>query len=349
MQIIINAGGKGTRLWPYSTNSRPKQFSPLIDSENFLKKTYDRLSNNFKHEQIWINTNQNFLDLIKESLGKKYDPNKVLTEPERRDSFAALIAHAAVVASKTSRDDTLIFLHSDHLIKSEDWSKFNHGLKIINRSIQAKEFEIITMGIKPTYPNTQLGYIQIDIEDSQECFKNTVKIKQFREKPNYERALEFVENGNYLWNLGYYSFTFNGLIKNLARLYPELVENVEGIYQSGVIKAELFSQIPKTSFDYAISEKAKSLGVVGCDFFWEDIGNWEVARKYLPDLNNNPKQIQMAGKGNQVKLINPNKKIAFVGVSDLLLIESDEGVLVVDPKYSAEVKKVAEYFDSQEE
>jgi mannose-1-phosphate guanylyltransferase len=346
MQIIINAGGTGTRLWPYSTVSRPKQFSKLIDQQTFLAKTFDRLKPNFDPEIIWINTNQKFIDLVKESLGSDYNSQKILTEPEKRDHFAALIGHSAVVASKTSRTETQIFIHSDHLINPEDWSKYNQALKIVDQSIQNAEFEIVTCAVKPTFANTQLGYIEVDQSVRNEAFVKPVKVFSFREKPNFETATKFLESGCYFWNLGYYSFTFENLIKNLQKFHPELVQVAETIYQKGKIEPEDYQKIPKTSFDYAISEKTDSLGVVALDLFWEDIGSWEAAEKYLPALEENPNHFQISGAGNKVKLNSSNKKVAFVGVSNLILVESEEGILIINPQKSGEVKKVAEYFEN---
>jgi mannose-1-phosphate guanylyltransferase len=346
MQIIINAGGTGTRLWPYSTNSRPKQFSKLIDDETFLSKTFDRLKVTFDSNLVWVNTNEKFLDLVKESLGKDYNPQRILTEPEKRDHFAALIGHSAVVASKTSRTETLVFIHSDHLIKPEDSVEYNKALKLLDNSIQSGDFEVITCAVKPTFANTQLGYIEVDQNFRNEAFIKPVKVSSFREKPNFETATQFLESGCYFWNLGYYGFTFENLIKNLQRFHPELVEVAETIYQKGKIEPEDYQKIPKTSFDYAISEKTDSLGVISLDLFWEDLGSWEAAEKYLPNLEENQNHFQIAGNNNKVKLSNPNKKVAFVGVSDLILVESEDGLLIINPRSSSEVKKVAEYFEN---
>ena len=125
-----------------------------------------------------------------------------------------------------------------------------------------------------------------------------------------------------------------------------MVEVAETIYQKGKIEPEDYQKIPKTSFDYAISEKTDSLGVISLDLFWEDLGSWEAAEKYLPNLEENQNHFQIAGNNNKVKLSNPNKKVAFVGVSDLILVESEDGLLIINPRSSSEVKKVAEYFEN---
>lgn len=345
MQVIINAGGTGTRLWPYSTNSNPKQFVPLIDSESFLTKTYNRLIDDFDSNQIWVNTNVKFQSLVEQNLPEDFNKSHILTEPEKRDSFAAIISHAALVAGSVGVEETLIFLHADHLISEKDWSKFNLALKIVSNSLEKCEFEIITAGVKPKFASTQLGYIKISPENKESCYSKVVKVDSFKEKPDLEIANSFVESGNYLWNLGYFSFTYKNLLKNLRILYPEIVEIVEKFRTSGVIDSESYAKLPKIAFDYAIAEKTTSLGVIGIDTEWEDIGNWEIAAKYISELSQNISQVEFAGSGNKVKLLNKNRKVAFVGVSNLLLVESEEGILVIDPTKSAEVKKAAEYFE----
>lgn len=348
MQLIINAGGGGSRLWPLSTNFRPKQFVNLFDGENFLQKTYNRLSSEFTADQIWINTNEKFRDLIFKHLPDfKNRPEKILTEPEKRDHFAALIGHSAVVANRTSIQEPQIFLHADHLIENKDWKLYNNSLRIVGEAVASGKFKVVTAGVKPFWPNTQLGYIEINKGQERDCYFKACEVKNFREKPNFETASKFLENGNFLWNLGYYCFSFKSLLEILDNLYPEVAEIAKSFYKSGKIDAKLYKKIPKTSFDYAVSEKIQGLGVVGLDLKWEDIGNWETAYKYLEHLQDGPNRIQLAGSGNKVFLENAEKKVAFVGVSNLILAETEAGILVIDPKYSAEVKKVSDHFQNK--
>lgn len=345
MQIIINAGGTGTRLWPFSTSNRPKQFVPLIDEESFLTKTYNRLISFFPKESIWINTNIKFVDQVSDCLPTDFPKDHILTEPQKKDTFAAIISHAAIVSHFTSNSESLLFIHADHLIQEQDWLEFNKGLERIAESLKRKEFEIITAAIKPTFPNTMLGYIQIAGDEVSKSFVKPVKVSAFKEKPDLETASEFLESGNYLWNLGYFSLTFDSLLAIMHRLYPELVDPLLAIQSDGKITVENYEKFPKVAVDYAIAEKIESLGVLGMDISWEDVGSWEIAKQYLPALAENKNHIQIGGENNKVKLTNQNRKVAFVGVSDLMLVESEEGILVINPKFSAEVKKVAEYFE----
>jgi mannose-1-phosphate guanylyltransferase len=345
MQIIINAGGTGTRLWPFSTSSTPKQFVPLIDEESFLRKTYNRLTSHFAKEDIWVNTNVRFFEQVVACLPADFPKNHILTEPQKKDTFAAIVAHAAVVSHFTTNTEPLVFIHADHLVQEADWEQFNTGLEKIAKSLLSKSFEIITAGIKPTFPNTQLGYIQVNKDLISDGFESPVQVTAFTEKPELATAIEFLDSGEYLWNLGYFSFTFESLLVILNRLYPELVEIVLSIQSDGSISVEHYEKLPKVAVDYAIAEKTESMGVLGMDISWEDVGSWEIAKQYLPALAENKNHIQIDGEDNKVKLTNTDRKVAFVGVSNLMLVESDEGILVINPKHSAAVKKVAEYFD----
>lgn len=346
MQIVINAGGTGTRLWPISTKNVPKQFVDLFDNQTLLSKTYNRLRQSFNPEQIWVNVNQSHYNTARQILPGEFADSHILTEPEKRDTFAAVVAHSAVVSHFAGVDEPIIFLNSDHLILPEEIAtqKQNQALKIINHSLLHNEFDIVVIGIQPTFPATQYGYIQIRPEDKDQYLTKVVPVLSFKEKPNQETAEEFLRKGNYLWNFGSFSFCFSKLETILAGLYPEILPAVKNIHSAGQIDLENFRQLPKIAFDYAVLEKIGNLGVIGINFeVWEDIGTWEILAQYLPDLDQFQNHKQFAGSGNKVKTIYPHKKIAFVGVSNLLFVETEEGILIADPKYTNEIRKVTEW------
>ncbi|GAB4149718.1 MAG: mannose-1-phosphate guanylyltransferase [Patescibacteria group bacterium] len=350
MQIVISCGGGGTRLWPLSNQQTPKQFAPILDGESLLAKTYRRLTKKFNSSQIWVTTNQLYRDLVIDILPEDFDSSHVLTEPEKRDTFAAIAAGAAVVAKHTSRQEPLIFLPCDDWLPYEsDEDKFNDSLLLIEQALNSDNFDFVTVGIKPAYPNPQLGHLEIDSELSHTAYQEVVPVKSFKEKPDMITAVRFAESGNYFWHKHNPSFTFDSLVRNLKLHMQEAVEVVEKIYTDGEIDPVTYGQLPKTSIDYAMLEKAERIGMIAMDIVWEDIGNWEVVNKYLPGLDTNVKQFEIMGQGNKVKLSDSSRKVAFVGVSNLMLIESPEGILVIDPRYNSETKKVAEYFENLKE
>jgi mannose-1-phosphate guanylyltransferase len=348
MQIIIVAGGGGTRLWPLSNTKTPKQFVPIIDDESLLRKTYKRLLRDFKKEQIWVNTNKKYFNKAKNCLPEDFPEGNLILEPEKRDNYAAVISAAAVVSNKSGENEPLIFIPCDDLLVDEQSiNNFNKSLEKIAVSLRKAEFDIITAGVKPTYGCTNYGYIQIEEKDIQSCFEKPVPVINFKEKPDEETAEKFYKSGNYLWNKFNHSFTFGKLKEKLRKLDPETLKIVEEFEKEGKISKKRYAKIPKIAFDYAVLERAESLGVVGMDISWEDLGNWEVVEKYLPNIGDQVNHIEVGGKNNKIRSIYSSKKIAFVGLSDMLLIESEEGLLVIDPKNSKEIKKVSEYFDGE--
>jgi len=347
MQIIISAGGGGTRLWPLSTNEHPKQFVPILDPNSLFEQMFQILVHNFSPKDIWVTTIPQYQQTVEDFLPSDFPKNHILVEPERRDTFAAICSQAAIVTHHTNDTEPLIFVPADDWLKESDIPAFNHALQKIGQGLLEDTFDFITVGITPKYPATNYGYIQIARADIKKCFDSPVSVLRFKEKPDYETAMQYNESGDFLWHKHNPSFTFQKLRKILSKIDPQSLEIFESFRKIGKIDASLYSSLPKIAIDYAIAEKIDSMGVVGMDITWEDIGNWEVVYKHLEDLSSSPNQIQVAGSGNKVKLFDPSKKIAFVGVSGLLIVESEDGLLVIDPKFSPEVKKVAEHFSKK--
>jgi mannose-1-phosphate guanylyltransferase len=349
MQIVINAGGSGSRLWPISSEEKPKQFCKLVGEQTLLQLTYTRLAKRFAG-QIWVSTNQKHLDLVIQQL-PGLDPERILTEPAKRDTFAAVTAHSAVIAGQTSFDENIIFIPSDAWIQPEESvDNLLDTLDRINLSLDQDDYEIIIAGIKPTLPSTQFGYIQLDKANQESVYQGVAPVVSFKEKPNHEIANEFYQAGNYLWNFGLFAFKFTSLLDNLVKNdYTDDVEALQSIASDKYISSENFFKLRETSFDFGVLEHTKSLGVAGAALeVWDDIGNYEALSKYLPSAQKiefaHGNKIQIAGKNNRVRLLDPSRKVAFVGVSNITLVETEEGIIVVNPDKSSEVKKVSKYF-----
>lgn len=353
MQIVINAGGVGTRLWPISTKDLPKQFCKLIGEKSLLQLAFERVQNLVAKENIWVSCNQKHLELVKSQLPNLL-PENILTEPSRRDTFAAVLAHSSLIASKTSTEENIVFLGSDHYIgPKSSVQKFCDGLNFIEQNLNNNQFELLVAGVKPTFASTQYGYIKIDNQDKQKSFQTAVKVLSFKEKPNFEVASSFFEAGNYFWNMGLFAFKYSSLLNILKNHHLKLVEIVEKIRVQGSISSELYEQIPVEAFDYGVLEKTDNLGMIGMDLTtWEDIGNFEIYAKYLEEVPNLEQQIdkdfnqiQISGQNNHISLRDKTKKVAFVGVSDLVVVETEEGMIIINPAKGSEVKKVAGYFE----
>jgi mannose-1-phosphate guanylyltransferase len=344
MQVIINAGGEGSRLWPLSTKASPKQFANILDHESLLQKTYFRLLRRFRSDQIWVTTNQKHRILVGQQLGPNFQGNNILTEPERRDTFAAVIAHSALVSGKTSKDEVLVFISSDHHFDSSvDYDNYIKTFDLVNDSLKANEYDIILPATKPYYPATGYGYIKFDTNSK----AKVNPVLAFKEKPNLAVAEKFVASKEYYWNLGYFAFKYSSLEKIITEFYPDLIKVLDNIAKTQTISQEDYSQIQKDSFDIAILEKAHNLGTVDMNLStWDDLGNFETLYDYYPKLENSEVFYQADGDGNKA-IVADGTKIAFAGVSNLLVIQNTNGILVINPKKSSsKVKEIAAKFDN---
>jgi mannose-1-phosphate guanylyltransferase/mannose-6-phosphate isomerase len=345
MQIIISCGGGGTRLWPVSTDQLPKQLIPLLDDESLMLKTYKRIRRNFSAEQIWVTVNEKHLQTVKDILPEEFNSNHIIAEPVKRDTFAAISLASAIIAKETSIDEPLIFIPSDDWIENEDdINKLNKALIKIGENLADKKFEVITVGIKPSSPSTQFGYLEVSGNAVTEG--NVIPVKSFKEKPSLEVAEEYLNSGQFYWHKHNPSLTFNSLIQNIQQHWPELLQTIQNVYNNGEFSLSDFEAFPKLSLDYAILEKSKNIGMIALDISWDDLGTWETVYNYLSKLDGN-NNIELLGDGNKVKLEDPNLKVAFVGVSNLLVVQTKDGLLILDPKYSGEVKNVAEHFNKK--
>lgn len=348
MQIIIVAGGGGTRLWPLSTDSLPKQFAPIIGSKSSLEKVYEYVASSFPKENIWVNTNAKHADLLAKTL-PDLPKDKMLLEPEKRDTFPALAAQAARVSHFTNDKEPIIFVTSDEFFDTdESGAKFMEALKKIGEALEKDIYDIVTVGIKVSSPNINYGYIEVQPEYNDVRYDQVVPVARFTEKPEKETAQEFMSSGNYLWHKFNCSFNFAKMKQMLSEIDPKSLEILLEIEQTGVINPERYKDLPKISIDYQIMERTKNIGVIGLDIEdWVDLGNWEIAKKYISKEIAEHKQLELGGNNNTAKLKTLNKKVAFVGVSNLMLVETDEGILILEPSMAAEVKKVAEYFEGK--
>jgi mannose-1-phosphate guanylyltransferase len=353
MQIVINAGGLGTRLWPLSSNQLPKQFSTLIGDKSLLQTTYYRLLSHFGAENIWVNTNHQFTELVKTQL-PEIPLQNILSEPERRDTFAAVAGHAAVVAGFTGVDENILFVNSDHNIEPHSSvENLVNAFKKIDASLSAGEFGLIIAGIKPTTPSSQFGYIEIGQTSKEKSLISPVKVESFKEKPDLATATQFLKAGNYLWNFGSFAFKYSNLKQILVSVSPHSVDILESFRIQKKILPFGFKSLVKNSFDYEVIEKVDNLGVIAIELeTWEDIGNYEVLLKYLneaEDLSQDCKgnHVEISGSGNRIKVQDKTKNIAFVGVSDLLVVETENGLLIINPQKSGEIKKVSQYFENK--
>lgn len=270
--VVIMAGGVGSRFWPYSRNSRPKQFLDVLGTgQSLLQMTYNRFLQMAGKDSILIVTNQQYAGLVKEQLPELQD-DQVLLEPARRNT-APCVAYACYKIHKKDPDATVVITPADHAIFNED--KF---LRTVDQAVETAQTEgnLVTIGIKPTRPETGYGYIQFTDEVSGAARK----VKTFTEKPQLEWARKFLESGDFVWNAGIFVWKTSSIIREFENNLPEMAEAFdEGmeLYYTESEKAYIekaYTQCRNISIDYGIMERASDVYVVLGDFAWSDLGSW---------------------------------------------------------------------------
>jgi mannose-1-phosphate guanylyltransferase len=321
INIVIMAGGTGTRFWPYSRNERPKQFLDVLNTgRSLLQMTFDRFSSYVPTSQIWIVSNGIYKEIITEQLPELHS-DQVLLEPSKRNT-APCIAYAAYKIKKTKPEAILVIAPSDHAIFKPE-AFLNIIETATNRA--ANSSKLFTIGIQPHRPETGYGYIQYIPEDGIEK-----KVKTFTEKPDLTLARKFIETGEFVWNAGIFVWSLSSIIEAFERYQPELASLFAAgdshYFTSKESKfiEETYSQCKSISIDYAIMEKAKNVFTILGDFGWSDLGSWdalhELAKKDEHDNVVEQSAILYNAKSNYIK----SSKEKLVVISDL------EGYLVAD-------------------
>ncbi|MBI3239485.1 MAG: mannose-1-phosphate guanylyltransferase [Flavobacteriia bacterium] len=341
---VIMAGGIGSRFWPMSTVQRPKQFLDVLGiGKSLLRMTFERLLNIAPAENIYIVTNAIYKELVKEQLPElSYD--QILTEPERKNT-APCITYAAAKIHAINPNATLIVAPSDHLILKEE--KFTEVIRIAIDTANRNE-RLVTLGIKPTRPDTGYGYIEF-VEDGDILPGQVKDVKHFTEKPNRELAEIFVKSGNYYWNSGIFVWRSSTILQALEKFKPELHE----LFTSELHKYNTpeeqayvnhcFAACEDISIDFAVMENAKNVDVVLATFDWSDLGTWGSLYTHLEkDYNGN------AVIGDNVHMINstncivnlPNDKLALIeGLDNHIVVESDNMLMILNKDDEQNLKK----------
>lgn len=321
---VILSGGVGSRLWPLSRKSRPKQYLPVFEGETLFQKTVVR-NRNLCQGLILVGNKENY-QLSRENL-------KVLGVGEYNEiieacprNTAAAIAFAAL---SVDADDILFVTPSDHLIAEGDAyaTAVNRGFEL------AANGHIVTFGLRPSRPETGYGYIEAQGEE----------VKSFREKPNLDTAESFLKKGNFLWNSGMFCFQAGVFLEELQKMETEVYQASKEVFSSskdGFLDYDLSMQIPSISVDYAVMEKTKKIKVVQADFQWSDMGSFESIYDYYKSVGH-----PTDSNGNMV--IGSDKHTEFVGLKNTLLIHTQDAILALNKDNAQDVKKVFERLERE--
>jgi mannose-1-phosphate guanylyltransferase len=320
---VILTGGVGSRLWPLSRKSRPKQYLEIFDGKSLFEMTVDR--NSHLADKVMVVGNADNHHLSEKVMDKTNTQYLNIIEATPRNTAAA-IAFAAFAAN---RDDILIITPSDHII--DGMADYNTAIE--NAVLKAKEGFIVTFGIIPTKPETGYGYIEAKGDN----------VVSFREKPNETTAKEFMARGNFLWNSGMFCFKAGVLLDELKKFQPEVYEKAKTVWEAnnnGFLDFDLSIEIPSISIDYAVMEHSKKIKVVPASFSWSDLGSFEAVYEYLLSGDH-----PIDEYGNMV--IGCEKHTTFLGLKNTIFVYTDTANLILQKENSQDVKDIYSALERQ--
>lgn len=355
---IILAGGSGTRFWPRSRKARAKQVLKLDGEGTMIQGTVDRLGTLAPAENIWVITNGHLASTIAEQLPKVL-PSRLLLEPEARNTAPAC-ALVAFLLEKSAPETVLGVFPSDHTIG--DPERFRLVLQAAAQ-MAATGPRMVVLGVPPTRPETGYGYIELGaaskpVQVGQECI-SVRRVRRFTEKPDGQRARAFVRSGNYVWNSGIFLWSAGTLAAAVREHKPELARLMEQIAAAWdtpefeLRLGELYPQCESISIDYAILEPRSAKGeaqsqlyCLPADFGWNDLGSWAALYEHMADVND-PQSVNVIEAPHGVEITStgcyvyaPKKAVALVGVKDLVVVETEDALLITTRDGSQNVGKV---------
>ena len=342
--LVIMAGGVGSRFWPVSKVSKPKQFLDFFGTgKTLIQQTYDRFSGIITNENIFVVTNKEHVDLVKEQL-PQLNPQNIIAEPMRRNTAPCILYASLKIAAKDPWANVVV-TPADHLIL--DNRKFE---EIIKEGLKytAGNNVLLTLGIQPDRPATTYGYIQVSAKENNE---KIIKAKAFTEKPHLELARVFLQSGEFLWNSGIFIWKNKVIIEEIQKFLPELynlfVENVNYLNtaEEEVIMNRVYSDAKGISIDYGVMEKSEIVFVLETDFGWSDLGTWNSLYSLgEKDIDNNVCTVNQLiitkSTGNFIHSTSSNKIYIVQDINDLIVVDTEDALLICKRENEQEIAEL---------
>lgn len=344
---LILAGGSGTRFWPLSRNSQPKQLLDLFGDGTLLEQTIRRLDGLVPTANILILTNS-LQEAAVRKVAHMLPPANIVAEPAKRDTAPAVALGIGLIAARNP-EALMMVLPSDQMIR--DTPAYQAVMRDALATAAAAE-GLVTIGIRPTWPCPSYGYVErgepAAIPDL-DCQHPPVVVRRFREKPDMELARQFLEAGGFSWNAGIFVWSLPTVIGELASHAPQLAGFIETVRQAAdplaVIAAE-FPALTPISIDYALMEHARTVFNIEATFDWDDVGSWLSIAKYLPQdgqgNHGNAPLTQLGSNNNIVFTTDQGTRVALLGVADLIIVQTADALLIANRQQADSIKALTD-------
>ena len=347
---LILAGGKGTRLWPISTEKKPKQFLNLYGNEIMINETIRRIEEIFDYENIFIIINEQQSDLAYRYIDNRIPRENIITEPESKNT-AMCIFYATLKIKKIKSDGIITVLSSDHYIEEKD--KLQESI-ITAMEVAMFNENLVTIGITPTYPATGFGYIKYDNSEN----KNYYSVIEFKEKPKYEKALEYIKSNCYVWNSGMFIWKVESILKSFKKYLLDMYKFKDKLYISintneerQIIK-EIYGKVENISIDKGILEKSNNVKMIRGNFKWMDIGSikdfFEIHEK---DKKNNIiiGDLIFAKETSNTNILNKsNELLITIGLENVNIIKDNKVCIVCNKENINDLPQILEKIKLEE-
>ena len=346
---VIMAGGIGSRFWPRSREASPKQFLNVVGDQSLLQQTLDRVRPLVPVDRTYIITHQRYADLTHQQL-PALATEQILREPISRNT-ACCIAYAAIKLLAKDPDAVMIVLPADHLVRNE-----KRFIEVLSTAVEAasKPDTLVTIGIKPTHPATGYGYVQFDATKGRD--ESVYRVRTFAEKPDVSTAERFLDSGDFLWNSGVFVWRADTILTNIKRHLPrmwdafsEAASEVDTPTEEDAIR-KAYHRSPRISIDYGVMERAENVLVVPGSFGWSDIGDWYAVYD-LSEKNRHGNVLQgnvIVHHSSRCLASGSERLIALVGLHDIVVIDTDDALLVCHKDSTQHVKNVVDYLHAQQ-